>query len=142
MKILYFTATGNSLYIAKSIGGELYSIPKMVKEGTSEFTDKKIGKHLSDIGDEGGHRFSYINKIQMVDNYLPLFDMKKEIKKVPKKKIEKHLEAIISDIAGSKKKMMKASFLAKMAFNYMRGRAGKPFNNKRLKVHVPGEGIE
>ena len=43
MKILYFSATGNSLYIAKSIGGELYSIPQMVKEGTYEFTDEKIG---------------------------------------------------------------------------------------------------
>ncbi|ETR67907.1 MAG: hypothetical protein OMM_11090 [Candidatus Magnetoglobus multicellularis str. Araruama] len=43
MKILYFTATGNSLYIAKSIGGELYSIPQMVKEGTFDFTDEKIG---------------------------------------------------------------------------------------------------
>ena len=36
MKTLYFTATGNSLYIAKSIGGELLSIPKMIKEGRYE----------------------------------------------------------------------------------------------------------
>ncbi len=43
MKILYFTATGNNLYIAKSIGGELLSIPKMIKEETFEFTDEKIG---------------------------------------------------------------------------------------------------
>ncbi len=43
MKILYFTATGNSLYIAKALGGELYSIPKMVKENKYEFTDEKIG---------------------------------------------------------------------------------------------------
>ena len=47
MKILYFTATGNSLYIAKSIaastGGELLSIPQMIKEETYEFTDEKIG---------------------------------------------------------------------------------------------------
>lgn len=43
MKILYFTATGNSLYIAKSLGGELLSIPQMVKNGFFEFTDDKIG---------------------------------------------------------------------------------------------------
>ena len=43
MKIFYFTATGNSLYVAKRIGGELYSIPQMLKEGTSEFTDEEIG---------------------------------------------------------------------------------------------------
>lgn len=33
MKILYFTATGNSLYVAKSFGDEYYSIPKLIKEG-------------------------------------------------------------------------------------------------------------
>lgn len=43
MKILYFTATGNNLYIAKRLGGELYSIPKLIKEGKYEFEDEKIG---------------------------------------------------------------------------------------------------
>lgn len=43
MKILYFTATGNSLYVAKSLGGQLLSIPQMVKDGIFEFTDDKIG---------------------------------------------------------------------------------------------------
>ncbi|MFW2491665.1 EFR1 family ferrodoxin [Clostridium chromiireducens] len=43
MKIFYFTATGNSLYVAKRIGGELYSIPQMIKEGKYEFEDEAIG---------------------------------------------------------------------------------------------------
>lgn len=43
MKIFYFTATGNSLYVAKRIGGELYSIPQMLKEGKREFEDEAIG---------------------------------------------------------------------------------------------------
>jgi ferredoxin len=43
MKILYFTATGNSLYIAKRLGGELISIPQAVKAGKYEFSDDKIG---------------------------------------------------------------------------------------------------
>ena len=43
MKIFYFTATGNSLYVAKRIGGELYSIPQMIKEGKFEFEDEAIG---------------------------------------------------------------------------------------------------
>ncbi len=43
MKILYFTATGNNLYVAKSLGGELLSIPQMLKENTFEFEDDKIG---------------------------------------------------------------------------------------------------
>ncbi len=43
MKILYFTGTGNSLYAAKRIGGELISIPQAMKQNQFEFTDDKIG---------------------------------------------------------------------------------------------------
>ena len=156
----------------------------MVKEGTYDFTDEKIGivfplhawgvpsyvadflrkvtfncdylfavttygiysgavaKHLTDIGNEAGFSFDYINRIKMVDNYVPTFDMKKEIEKEHKKEIEKHLAAIKSDIAASKKWILKESFLNKALFNYMARRGSKPFNDKRLKVHVYGEGID
>ena len=184
MKILYFTATGNSLYIAKSLGGELFSIPQMVKEGIYEFTDDKIGivfplhawgvpsylvdylkkvsfncdylfavttygiysgavaKHLTDIADGAGYSFDYINRIRMVDNYVPTFDMKKELEKEAKKEIEKQMAAVKSDIEASKKGILKENFLQKAAFNYMAGRENRPFNEKRLKVHVYGEAID
>jgi len=43
MKIFYFTATGNSLYVAKKFGGELYSIPKVLKSKELTYEDEKIG---------------------------------------------------------------------------------------------------
>lgn len=44
MKIFYFTSTGNSLYVAKKLGGEIHSIPKLLKEGKSmNFKADKIG---------------------------------------------------------------------------------------------------
>ena len=43
MKILYFTGTGNSLYVAKKIGGELISIPQAMKDKVFEYEDEKIG---------------------------------------------------------------------------------------------------
>jgi ferredoxin len=43
MKIFYFTATGNNLYIAKRLGGERYSIPQLLKEEKVEFKDEQIG---------------------------------------------------------------------------------------------------
>lgn len=44
MTIFYFTATGNSLYIAKSFpNATLYSIPKLLKEKTFSFSDEVIG---------------------------------------------------------------------------------------------------
>ncbi len=43
MKILYFTATGNSLYAARQIGGEQLSIPQIIKEGNYEVKDDAVG---------------------------------------------------------------------------------------------------
>lgn len=41
--ILYFTATGNSLYVAKKISENPISIPQILKHNNSEFTDDTIG---------------------------------------------------------------------------------------------------
>lgn len=43
MIILYFTGTGNSLQVAKTIGGTLYSIPELIKENKYSFKDNEIG---------------------------------------------------------------------------------------------------
>ena len=42
MKTCYFTATGNSLYTAKRIGGELRSIPRLMKQDRIVLTDESI----------------------------------------------------------------------------------------------------
>lgn len=43
MKTFYFTGTGNSLYIAKKVGGDLFSIPQVLKGNQYVFKDEKIG---------------------------------------------------------------------------------------------------
>lgn len=43
MKILYFTATGNSLAVAKKIGGELISISQALKNEQYDYEDDVIG---------------------------------------------------------------------------------------------------
>ncbi|MDR2796939.1 MAG: EFR1 family ferrodoxin [Treponema sp.] len=43
MTIFYFTATGNSLFVAKTIGGKLYSIPQLLKGRYFNFEDDIIG---------------------------------------------------------------------------------------------------
>ena len=43
MKILYFSATGNCLYAAKRLGGELWSIPQLQKNGVYEITGDAVG---------------------------------------------------------------------------------------------------
>ena len=43
MKVCYFTATGNCLYVANRIGGELKSIPKRMKQGRIARSDDAVG---------------------------------------------------------------------------------------------------
>ncbi|MGM0370786.1 MAG: EFR1 family ferrodoxin [Bacillota bacterium] len=43
IKIFYFSATGNSLDVAEQIGGDLYSIPQVLKRSQVEFKAEKIG---------------------------------------------------------------------------------------------------
>ena len=43
MKVCYFTATGNCLYVAERIGGELLSIPQLMKQNMVEITDDAVG---------------------------------------------------------------------------------------------------
>ena len=39
MKTLYYTSTGNNLYIAKQLGGELISIPQLMKKNEFDIED-------------------------------------------------------------------------------------------------------
>jgi len=144
MTILFFSATGNSLYVAKRLGGQRYSIPKLLKQGKFEFEDDKIGivyptnymsvpkivreflskatlksdyifavsttghpfgpasKRIMELGKEVGICFAYSVEIGMVDNYLPGFDMDKELKKLPSRNVEQRIDKVIKDISECK----------------------------------------
>ena len=54
--------------------------------------------HVKMLCDEKGLTLSYINAIQMVDNYLPGFEMQKQIDTLPQKDVEGQLTRIIRDI--------------------------------------------
>jgi ferredoxin len=43
MKIFYFTATGNSLAVAKQLGGDLISIPQIIESASFKYKDDVIG---------------------------------------------------------------------------------------------------
>ena len=48
MKIFYYTATGNSLDVAKRIGGQLYSIPQLLKENNYNVVGINLNNYKSD----------------------------------------------------------------------------------------------
>ncbi|MDR3282989.1 MAG: EFR1 family ferrodoxin [Candidatus Methanoplasma sp.] len=59
-------------------------------------------KILEKTAAKNGVRFDYINAIEMIDNYVPLYNIEKEIAKGPGKDIEGRLDAIAKDIDAKK----------------------------------------
>jgi ferredoxin len=71
MKILYFTSTGNCLYTAKRIGGDLLSIPQLQKDGIYEINDDIIGIVSPIYGfDVPRPVRSYLNKAKIKAEYV------------------------------------------------------------------------
>ena len=151
MTIFYFTSTGNSLSVAKRIGGTLISIPQIINNSNLEYSDDVIGivfpiygffipkmvriflskarlsaDYIFAVGTYGnlpgacmcnmqkyalkyGNRIDYAESLLMVDNYLPGFNVKDQIAKLPEKKTEENLLRIIYDIKSRKKLTVSAA---------------------------------
>jgi len=116
------------------------SVPKIVEEflNKAKLTSKYIFaigtygafsggamSHILEIGEKNNIQFSYINTLLMVDNYLPGFDMIKQLEKEPKKNIEENLVRIINDVEHRKDYVKKSSALG----GIMRFVASKIVNN-------------
>jgi len=157
MTIFYFTGTGNSLAVAKRIGGSLkqsfnlISIPQVIGSDNLNYKDDVIGvvfpvyalaapqmvrqflekvkfeaeytfaigtyggipgtvmMNVQKLARKNGYRFDYAESILMVDNFLPTFNIEKEIAKLPEKKIEEKTAQIIEDINNRKHNQAKGS---------------------------------
>ena len=159
MKILYFTSTGNNLYIAKQLGGELLSIPQLIKENIYDFEDDSIGIIfpvfyvnapkivrefiekanfktdyfflIASYGSDGdqnafkilkktfkkkGLDVNYTNSVLMVDNYLPMFDMKEEKEIKDDSEIDNQIKVIKSDIESRKEFHLKKRSVSDIPF--------------------------
>ena len=144
MTICYFTASGNCLYVARTIGGTQLSIPQLMRRETIKISDEAVGvicpvynaempmmvrdfmrkahietdyfffiytygagygeayAHAKLAAEESGLTLSYVNAIQMVDNFLPYFDMQEQIDTLSQKNVEGQLEAVCRDIVARK----------------------------------------
>ena len=141
MTICYFTGTGNSLYVAKRIGGELYPISQLMRQHEIIIKDDAVGivcpvyagempmmvrdflskakieteyffivytygmnygaafANAKQACDEEGIRLSYVSAVKMVDNYLPGFEVGKQLETLPKKDVEGQIDRLLAAIA-------------------------------------------
>lgn len=140
MKVCYFTASGNCLDVARRIGGELLSIPRLMRQDKIEIADDAVGvvcpvyagempvmvreflakarisaryfffvytygmaygeafAHADIAAEKAGLKLNYVNAVQMVDNYLPIFEMQDQIKNLPQKNVEGQIARVCQDI--------------------------------------------
>lgn len=75
---------------------------------------------LFEIGKENGIEFNYINSIVMVDNSFVHFDMDKQIKNLPKKKVNESITKVKIDIENKVNKIYDVSFIRKAARKLIR----------------------
>lgn len=68
---------------------------------------------LQDITQDYDYHFDYMNSLVMVDNFLPVFAIEDEIRKLPEKKTEEMLAQIIADIESRKESIPTVSAEAK-----------------------------
>ena len=54
--------------------------------------------HVKQACDEAGLKLSYINAVQMVDNYLPVFEMQNQIDTLPQKDVPGQIERVCREI--------------------------------------------
>ena len=81
--------------------------------------------HVKQACDESGLKLSYINAIQMVDNYLPGFEMQEQMDSVKQKDIEGQLARITDHIRQRKKQTVTVSPLKKAEMALIHRAMGK-----------------
>ncbi len=77
------------------------------------------------VMEQAGHRLDYVNAVLMVDNYLPGFEVQKQLDTVAKKDIEGQIEQVCRDIAGRKHNAGKVTLLDKIGMAAVHGTMGK-----------------
>ena len=92
--VFFFSATGNSLYVARSTfkADYFFTVGTFGAHSTifPEFVDKFAKEH--------GVQMNYISTIQMVDTYLPYFDADREKADPKNQRIPERIAAILASI--------------------------------------------
>lgn len=65
--------------------------------------------NVQKLAKQNGYKIDYTESLLMVDNYLPGFDINKEIEKLPQKNPDENLARIAADVAARKPKIAAAS---------------------------------
>lgn len=82
-------------------------------------------EHVELIAHERGWDLKYCNAIQMVDNYLPGFEMRNQMDTLPQKDVEGQLERLCADLAAKKESRVRITAKSKAQIAFFRNMVGK-----------------
>ena len=83
--------------------------------------------HAKLAAEDAGTALRYVNAVQMVDNFIPYFDMREQIDTLPEKDVEGQLEAICNEIAARKTVEVKITAVTKAQMKLYHNRLAKRF---------------
>jgi len=84
---------------------------------------------------KNGYRFDYANHLLMVDNFLPIFEMDAQRKKLPKKNVEENLSIILDDIKNRRHKQMSAGIATRILTKIIAAGTIRNDYHKRFSVN-------
>ena len=131
-----------------------FGLPKMVKKflekasfeapyifavGTYGNTPGATMYNLSKFAGKHGFRFNYMLELLMVDNYLPIFEMEKQIAMLPQKKTMENMSRIVSDIHNRETNIPTASIFNKVITTAIQGMGNLFTNNKAAQSFIVNE---
>lgn len=64
--------------------------------------------------------FDYVNSLLTVDNYFPMFNVEKQVRRLGRKHVERQLEAIAADVAARRAWIRQATLYGRLASWWMR----------------------
>ena len=77
--------------------------------------------NLAKLAEKSDIKFDYMAQILMVDNYLPMFEVNKQIAKLPEKKTKENIVKVVEEIHSKKTNTPDSSFLKRAATVFVSG---------------------
>ena len=86
--------------------------------------------HAKLASQDAGLALSYVNAVQMVDNFIPYFDMQEQIDTLSEKNVDGQLETVCGEIAARKTVEVKITAVTKAQMKLYHNRLAKRFLRK------------
>ena len=91
--------------------------------------------HAALAAQAAGLTLNYVNAVQMVDNYLPIFDMEDQIRTLPEKNVDGQLEKLCAEIAARQQRPVEITAKMRLQMAMFSNRLAKSILKRDTAQH-------